>query len=88
MPAVTLILCIHTGVSELLDHDDWGGESFPSRRAFSSSREWGGMVAAGQGRDRRHTLIRTGHGRSAFTSKFSIIVAVTKRVSARNKQVD
>ena len=25
VPAVALVLCIHTGVSELLAHDEWGG---------------------------------------------------------------
>ena len=27
--AVALVLCIHTGVSELLTHDEWGGVFFP-----------------------------------------------------------
>ena len=27
--AVALVLCIHTGVSELLAHDEWGGVFFP-----------------------------------------------------------
>ena len=45
--AVALVLCIHTEVSELLAHDEWGGSSFPSGKAFSASRKWGGMTAAG-----------------------------------------
>ena len=45
--AVALALCIHTGVSELLAHDERGGSSFPSGKAFSASRKWGGMTAAG-----------------------------------------
>ena len=44
---VALILCIHTGVSELLAHDEWGRSPFLSEKAFSASREWGGMTAAG-----------------------------------------
>ena len=39
MSAVTLVLCTHTGVSELLAHDEWGGSSFPSGKAFSASRK-------------------------------------------------
>ena len=45
--AIALVLCIHTGVSELLGHDGWEGSSFPSGKAFSASRKWGGMTAAG-----------------------------------------
>ena len=45
--AVVLVSCIHTGVSELLVHDKWGGFSLPSREAFSTSRGWDGMTAAG-----------------------------------------
>ena len=45
--AVGLVLYIHTGVSELLGHDGWGGSSFPLEKAFSASRKWGGMTAAG-----------------------------------------
>ena len=41
------MLCIYIGVSELLAHDEWEGSSFPSGKAFSASREWGGMAAAG-----------------------------------------
>ena len=37
--AVELVLCIHTGVSELLAHDEWGGSSYPSGKAFSVSRK-------------------------------------------------
>ena len=44
---VALVLCIHTGVSGLLAHDESGGGSFPSGMAFSASRKWGGMTAAG-----------------------------------------
>ena len=39
--AVALVLCIHTGVSELLAHDEWGGSSFLFRKAFSASCERG-----------------------------------------------
>ena len=35
------------GVSERLAHDEWGGSSFPSEKAFSASRKWCGMTAAG-----------------------------------------
>ena len=45
--AVAVVLCIHTGVSELLAHDEWEGSSFPSGKAFSASRKRGGMTAAG-----------------------------------------
>ena len=45
--AVAFIECIHTGVSELLAHDEWGGSSFPSGKVSSASRKWGGMTAAG-----------------------------------------
>ena len=45
--AVALVLHIHTGASELLAHDEWGGSSFPSGKAFSASRKWGGITAAG-----------------------------------------
>ena len=45
--AIALVLCIHTGVSELLAHDESEGFSFPSGMAFSASRKWGGMTAAG-----------------------------------------
>ena len=44
--AVALLLCIRTGISELLAHDEWGGSSSPSGKAFSASRKWGGMTAA------------------------------------------
>ena len=39
--AVALVLCIHTGVSELLAHDEWGGSYFLFRKAFSASCERG-----------------------------------------------
>ena len=45
--AVALVLCIHTGISELLAHGEWGRSSFPSGKVFSASRKWGGMTAAG-----------------------------------------
>ena len=39
------MLCTRDGVSELLAYDEWGGSSFPSGKAFSASRERGGMTA-------------------------------------------
>ena len=45
--AVAFVLCTSAGVSELLAHDEWGGSSFPSEKAFSASRGWGEMTAAG-----------------------------------------
>ena len=45
--AVALVSCIHTGVSELIAHDEWRGSSFASGKAFSASRKCGGMAAAG-----------------------------------------
>ena len=39
--AVALVLCIHTGVSELPAHDEWGGSSFLFRKAFFASCERG-----------------------------------------------
>ena len=39
--AVALVLCIHTGVYELLAHDEWGGSSFLFRKAISASCERG-----------------------------------------------
>ena len=45
--AVALVLCIHTVISELLGHDEWGGSSFPPGKAFFASMKWGGMTAAG-----------------------------------------
>ena len=35
------------GVSERLAHDEWVGSSFPSEKAFSASRKWCGVTAAG-----------------------------------------
>ena len=35
------------GVSERLAHDKWVGSYFPSEKAFSASRKWPGMTAAG-----------------------------------------
>ena len=37
--AEALVLCTHTGASELLAHHEWGGSSFPSGKAFSASRK-------------------------------------------------
>ena len=37
--AVALVLCIHTGVSELLARDELGGSSYPSGETFSASRK-------------------------------------------------
>ena len=34
--AVALLLCIHTGVSELLPHYEWGGLLSPQERDFLS----------------------------------------------------
>ena len=45
--AEAFVLCTCAGVSELLAHDEWEGSSFPSGKAFSASRERGGMAAAG-----------------------------------------
>ena len=45
--AAAFVLCTCTGVSELLVDDEWRGSSFPSEKAFSASREWGGMTATG-----------------------------------------
>ena len=45
--AGALVLCIGAGGSEQLAHDEWGG-SFPLfRKAFSASRKWCGITAAG-----------------------------------------
>ena len=40
------VLCTRAGVSERLAHDEWGGSSFRSEKAFSASRKWCGMTAA------------------------------------------
>ena len=45
--AQAFVFCTRAGVSELLAHDEWGGSSFPSEKAFFVSRERGGMTAAG-----------------------------------------
>ena len=37
--AVAFVLCIHTGVSELLAHDEWGESSFSSGKVFSASKK-------------------------------------------------
>ena len=37
--AVALVSYTHTGVSELLAHNEWGGSSYPSGKAFSASRK-------------------------------------------------
>ena len=45
--AEAFLFCARAGVSGLLAHDEWGGSSFPSEKAFSASRERGGMTATG-----------------------------------------
>ena len=45
---VAFVLCTCAGVSELLAHDEWRGYYFPSEKAFSASRGWGGITAAGE----------------------------------------
>ena len=47
MSVVAFVLCTCAGVSELLAHDEWEGSSFFSEKAFSASRGWGEMTAAG-----------------------------------------
>ena len=47
MSAVALVLCIGAGVSEQLAHDEGGGSSSLFRKAFSASRKWCGITAAG-----------------------------------------
>ena len=37
--AVAFVLCIHTGVYELLAHDEWGESSFSSGKVFSASKQ-------------------------------------------------
>ena len=44
--AVALVLCIGTGCSEQLAHDEWGESSSLFRKAFAASRKWGGITAA------------------------------------------
>ena len=94
--AVALVLCIHVGVSELLAHDENGEFSFPSGKAFSVSREWGGMAAAvrirtcesrttadckvGLGQDWGHTPVWTGHERDVFFFLADIVAAGRERV--------
>ena len=39
---VALVLCIHTAISELLGHDEWGGGFFPPRKAVLCVHEMGG----------------------------------------------
>ena len=46
--AVALVLCMFSGGSEQLAHDEWGGSSFLFRKAFSASTKWGGINAAVQ----------------------------------------
>ena len=48
--AVALVLRIGTGGSEQLAHDEWEGSSSLFRKAFSASRKWCGITAAGQSR--------------------------------------
>ena len=43
--AAALVLCLCAGDSEQLAHE-WGGSSFLFRKAFSTSRKWGGITAA------------------------------------------
>ena len=43
--AAAFKLCPCAGVSGFPVHDEWRGSSFPSEKAFSASREWGGMTA-------------------------------------------
>ena len=45
--AVALVLCIGAGGSEQLVHDEWEGSSSLFRKAFSASRKWCGITAAG-----------------------------------------
>ena len=45
--AVALVLCIGAGGSEQLAQDEWGGSSSLFRKAFSASRKWCGITAAG-----------------------------------------
>ena len=44
--AGAFVLGTCAGVSERLAHDGWGRSSFPSEKAFSSSRKWCGMTTA------------------------------------------
>ena len=46
-PAGAFVSGTRAGVSERLVHDERGGSSFPSEKAFSASRKWCGMTAAG-----------------------------------------
>ena len=45
--AVALVLCIGAGGSEQLAHGEWVGSSSLFRKAFSASRKWCGITAAG-----------------------------------------
>ena len=45
--AEAFLFCTRAGVSGLLAHNEWEGSSFPSEKAFSASRERGGMTATG-----------------------------------------
>ena len=45
--ALELVLCIHTGASELLAHDKCGGLSSPSGKASPAFIEKGGVIVAG-----------------------------------------
>ena len=83
--AIALVLCIHTGVSELLAHDEWGGPLSPQERHFLRPEDGAELPQQGQsrvcvsqttavckagvGQDWGHTPIWTGHGRGVFTSK-------------------
>ena len=43
----TFVSGTRAGVSERLAHDEWVWSAFPSEKAFSASRKWCGMTAAG-----------------------------------------
>jgi hypothetical protein len=45
---VTFVLCLGAGGSEQLAHNEWAGSSSLFRKAFSASRKWCGMTAAGR----------------------------------------
>ena len=50
--AVALVLCIHTGVAELLGHDEWGGLLSPQERPFlrpENRAEWPQQGQSGYG---------------------------------------
>ena len=51
--AVALVLCIHTGVSELLAHVEWEGSSFPSGKALFFPLRKGPFCVQKMGRNDR-----------------------------------